>query len=144
MIERLAHAGLVLDALVFAGFGVAFTVAPEAILASVDVAIATPVAATELRAVYGGLQAGLAAFLGVCALRREWVLLGLLAGTLALGGLGLWRLAGMVADGTLGSPVLWALLVPELLGAGLNALLALALRRAQPMGTSRPEASIPQ
>lgn len=130
MVERVAQGGLWLTALVVAGFGVVFTAAPELMFSQVDLPIASPVARTELRAVYGGFELGLAAYLAVCASRREWTLAGLVAGGFVFWGLALVRIAGMVVDDTMASPIMWSLLAPELLGAVTTTGLAVALRRS--------------
>jgi hypothetical protein len=106
----------------FGGAGLAFLVAPE-LLRFVDLAPGTAAARSDVRAVYGGLELGVAALLGACAHRPEWLRFGLVAQALAFGGLVLGRLVSLALDGA-PTPIAVALGLAEALGAIL-ALLAL-------------------
>lgn len=96
--ERFGTAVLVLAALGFLGFGIAIVAAPEAVLAPVGIS-GTAAGLVELRAFYGGLEIGLAAFLFACAARRDWRAPGLLLVGLANGGIALARLLGIAQTG---------------------------------------------
>ncbi|MFN7950123.1 MAG: DUF4345 family protein [bacterium] len=91
---------LVLGALVFGAIGGGCLVFPDALMRVVDIALTTATARVEIYAFYGGLQLGVAFFLGLCATRTDWLPLGLTALAALLGGLGLARLLGalFVAD----------------------------------------------
>lgn len=96
--ERFGTVVLLLAALGFLGFGIAIVAAPEAVLAPVGIS-GTAAGLVELRAFYGGLEIGLAAFLFACAARRDWRPPGLLAVGLVNGGIALARLLGIAQTG---------------------------------------------
>ena len=75
---------LAVIALSYAGFGFAFLFKPDEWGALVSVAFTTSAGRTDFRAVYGGLEFGVGVFLLLCALRREFVRLGLFASACAL------------------------------------------------------------
>jgi hypothetical protein len=102
----------------FAGFGAALLVRPS-FLGVVGVALTEPAAAAEIRAFYGGLELGLAAFFARAAARAAWHRPALVAQVLAFGGVVLGRLVGLVVDGA-GAPLLFASLALEAAGAGLG------------------------
>ena len=104
----------------FALFGVLFLARPEAMAKTVELQAPTPTAHTEIRAMYGGLELGIAAFLGYCALDPSRVALGLLASALLLGGIGTGRLIG-VALARSASSLTRVLVVAEISGAALAA-----------------------
>ncbi len=118
-------------AIVYAAAGAAFALAPVTLAGWMDIALPTPTARIEFAATYGGLELGIAAFLAYCALRRERVRIGLVAGGCATAGFAITRAGALLAAGP-GRPVLWAMLLLEALGAGL------CFRAAQM--TSRAEA----
>lgn len=96
-----ARVVLWVSALSFAGIGVAALVAPAATVAGAGLGpLPEPARAglTEIRAMYGGLELGLAAFLAWCTLAPERLPTGLLATVLTLGGLGAARLLGIAVD----------------------------------------------
>jgi hypothetical protein len=96
--ERFAIAVLSLAALGFLGFGLAIVVAPEAVLAPVGIS-GTPAGVVELRAFYGGLELGLAAFLLACAAKPDWREAGLWSVALVNGGIAAARLLGIGLSG---------------------------------------------
>lgn len=107
---------------VFAALGLAFLVAPVDILAHIDVRAGSPSAVADLRAVYGGLELGVAATLALCG--RASVRLGLSAALAIFLAMALARLVGFAVDG----PQTWlsiALLAAEASGV---AVVAVALR----------------
>lgn len=112
---------LALDALVFAAFGALYWVIPVEMAAKVGIAVPTTGAIVDVQGLYGGLEVGLGAFLAYCALSPDRTRLGLLAGTLALGGIAVSRLVAMAHFGMPDSSV--AILVGlDLVGAILNAV----------------------
>lgn len=116
---KLARVVLILNAVLFAGLGAWCLADPAGTLGPVGVVAQTPHGATELRAMYGGLELGVALFLLLCTRRTAWLGAGLLLCGLALLGLGLTRGLAAVATGTFSGlhPVLVA---TELGGAALN------------------------
>lgn len=101
---------LVASALAFAGIGLAFLIDPAAMARHVGLALEGPTADNDVRAVYGGLQLGCAAFLLLCAIRPAWHAPGLLAQLLLFGGLVTARLVSWAAVG-----------LPSRLGLALHA-----------------------
>lgn len=93
----LTRVTLWLAAALFLAFGLGILIQPE-LLSGMGLPV-QPVWRTELRAFYGGLEIGLAAFLILCARRPAWALPGLVAAALLMGGVGSARLLGMALDG---------------------------------------------
>jgi Domain of unknown function (DUF4345) len=126
MVDRrwriLARAALWGNTLVFAGLGLAFTFFSQQLGALVDLTLSTPRALTDFRAVYGGLELGIALFLGFCALRPHRVQRGLGAAAATLGAMGVVRAGAILSTGAWDGTTL-CLLGLELGGASLNALL---------------------
>ena len=122
--SRLAPVTLWLAAAAFAGPGLAFLVAPG-LLGLVDLAPTTATARSDARAVFGGLELGLAVFLAACARRPAAHPAGLLAAALAFGGLAAGRLLSLAVDGV-PRVLTFSLWVPEILGCALTVT---ALRR---------------
>ncbi|MEO8160882.1 MAG: DUF4345 family protein [Arenimonas sp.] len=116
---------LALCAVGFLGFGLWLLVDPGA-LGKIGIVSTSSTGQIELRAFYGGMEIGLAIFLGWCAFRPEWQQAGLWLVLLTNGGAGLARIIGIVAAGSFGTYLGWAL-VWEL---GFAALAGLALARA--------------
>ena len=81
------------------GFGIAFLVAPLATFAAAGIVLDGALAATELRAFYGGLEVALGGLLIACAMspgrRRD----GLVLTLVIFAAIGLARLGGMLASG---------------------------------------------
>lgn len=127
MTARLPVLSLALSALVFVAFGAVLFVAPGS-LAVVDIVPATASARSDVRAVFGGIELGVGAFLGLCARRPAWHRPGLFAQALSLGGAVAGRVASLAVDGT-PRPITLAFLALELAGA---ALAVIALRWARP------------
>jgi hypothetical protein len=120
----------------FAGFGVALLIKPD-LLSLVDIKLKSDAARTEVRAMYGGMEIGLAVFFALCAANREWYRPGLWAQTAGLGGLVLGRALG-IALSTKRRPLLWALLAAEGTAAITGALaLPTSAKSGQMWGTIR-------
>lgn len=120
---------LLLGAAGFGGFGFVFAVVPEILAAGIDLGISNPVARTDVRAVYGGLEIGVAVFLFWCASAGHRVRYGLIAMTTCFGGVFAARLLGVVLDGTL-DPLTLSLLAVEI-GATVLGTIALAAPEAE-------------
>jgi hypothetical protein len=134
-VERFARLVLGLSALAFAGIGAAFLVAPEAMAARVGVSLAGAAAANDVRAVYGGLQLGIAAFLFHSARRPDVVSngpdvlrAGLAVQLFSFGGLAAARFASLLLDGNPGALGL-ALHAAEIVGFACGAVARARLLR---------------
>lgn len=86
-----------LCALIYAGVGVFCIVDPVSALAPVGLAPVDDLGRVEVIAMYGGLELGMSAFLAWTLTTPERTRVGLVAGTLSIGGLGLGRLLGFLA-----------------------------------------------
>jgi hypothetical protein len=87
-------------------FGLWLIVKPAA-LRGVGVVAENADGRAELRAMYGGFELGIAAFLGLCLLRPDFTEPGLWMQLLALGGVGIGRLIGIAAEKGGVSKLLW-------------------------------------
>ena len=109
---------LILAAPMFGLFGVWLMFAPEKLSEWVGIESQSPAAMTELRAFYGGLEVGLAVFFLIAGLRTRLVASGCLALAIAMLGIAVARVLGLVLDGSgstqvymfLGSEVLFVVL----------------------------------
>ena len=120
---------LVLSALAFAGFGVAFLVAPVPMAGTIGILLPEPSARIDLRATYGGFEIGLAIFLLWCLGAPDRLRAGLLASALCIGGFGVTRLVALAFDGPV-RPSIHVALALELTGLVLSVLAWRAAGRA--------------
>ena len=102
MIEKFSRANLLIAAVVLAAYGVLFFVLPSVLGGLVGVEFASPDAPVEIRAFYGGLELGIAAFLFACARNPRLVSAGLLFLALAFSFAGAARFLGVLQYGTAG------------------------------------------
>ena len=109
---RVVRLTLWLGGLCFLGFGVASLLDPIGLLAAAGVVLGGDVAATEVRAFYGGLELGLGSLL-LMAERRGRLREGLWLVLASYGGIALGRSLGMLLAGQ-GSTFLWFALATEL------------------------------
>ncbi len=115
----LARVILSLQLLATAGLGLAYFVRPHEMANLSGMLLMAPAAATDVRAYYGGLQLGLAAFIGLCLARRELIAPALTLLTLLYSALALARISGLWLDGGAQQTFnLYALLL-EVVSAGL-------------------------
>jgi hypothetical protein len=117
---RFARISLVLAALGLVGFGLPLLVKP-ALMGVVGIGFARAAAATEIRAFYGGLELGLAAFFFAASRRDAWLRPALFAQAAGFGGIVVARLAGMLVDGS-AEPMLFLFAAVEGTGALLGAV----------------------
>lgn len=96
---------ILIAALITAGFGVWLLINPMA-LAGVGIPADSPIARVEIRAMYGGLELGIAAFLLWCAAVPAWRRVGLVAAALMVGGIALGRGLGILLEGG-AEPLMW-------------------------------------
>lgn len=99
--------------LCFLGFGAAFLIAPLETLGATGIVLSGDLAATELRAFYGGLEVGLGLLLLAAARCPAYQRAGLWLCLASYGGIGLARLLGIALAGS-GTPFLWFALATEL------------------------------
>jgi hypothetical protein len=125
----MARVVLVVFGLMFLGFGLAAAAAPLWLATLVDLEPRSPLALTELRAFYGGLEIGLGTYLLACAASGKWQRGGLQALVAVCGGIALGRIFGMAVDGTSGT-LLYTALVTELAGAILGTVALTRLTRS--------------
>jgi len=117
------------SALAYVAIGLAFIFVPERIIGYVGIEAAPGSALTDIRAVYGGLDFGIGAFLLHCLLGGK-LRMGLVAATLTLGGLACARILGIIVDGQQDA-VTYYLLASEIIGGAL-CLVGLGLVRHLP------------
>ena len=90
---------LVFIALTYTVFGFVFLFYPSEMAAIVGIAFPTTSPRTDFRAMYGGLEIGVGVFLLICAMRREFVRVGLFASACALVAMATSRSVGLMLDG---------------------------------------------
>lgn len=110
---------LTLDGLVFLVTGGVFLFSPMLPLGTLGVESITPEALTDIRAVYGGIEIGIAAYLFSRLARMKDLHEPLLLATLILTGMVITRCYGMIADGS-AVRITIILLTAEALGAVLS------------------------
>lgn len=108
------------------GFGLAFVIAPLPAMATAGLVLEGAVAATELRAFYGGLELALGGLVIACALRPERRRDGLVLTLAIFAGIGLVRFASMLATGA-STSFLWLAGATEV-GLALGAAVCLMTR----------------
>lgn len=93
-----SRVALALCAVIFAAIGLMFLFFPVQFASAVHIELRHAAGITDLRAVYGGMDCGLALFFFICAL-RGWIQPGLLASALVFGGLAYGRAFGFLVHG---------------------------------------------
>ncbi|MDQ3063681.1 MAG: DUF4345 domain-containing protein [Acidobacteriota bacterium] len=124
----IGHFSIILSAVVFGGFGVAFLFFPLLTAAIVGIELSAPSAIIDFRATYGGLEIGLATFFVICAFKKSWIRPGLVAQAASLGGLAFGRIVGLILDET-PQPIIYYLLVAECAGCALGLFALMKGRR---------------
>lgn len=117
----LSRLTLWLGGLGFLAFGLAFLIAPLETFAAAGLPMQGTLAATELRAFYGGLELALGGLLIAADLNPGARRHGLILCLASFGGIGLARLLGIALAGS-GTPFLWFALATELTLATLAAV----------------------
>ena len=137
---------LVVCALSFIGFGAAFIAYPGDMAALVSLVLINPTARTDVRATYGGLEFGVGVFFLACAMRRDFVRVGLFAAACVLMGMGTARFVGLLLDG-FWQPLELLITVIEVAGGLASTWGALVAKPAgtiaPPLPTSQPSPSQP-
>jgi len=115
----LARVVLLIQLLALAGLGLAYFIQPHEMTNLSGMLLMSPAAATDVRAYYGGLQLGLAAFIGLSLSRLELTRAALTMLVLLYSALALARIGGLWLDGGAQQTFnLYALLL-EVVSAGL-------------------------
>lgn len=115
----LARLILVLQLLALAGLGLAYFIQPHEMTNLSGMLLMAPAAVTDVRAYYGGLQLGLAAYLGLALMRPALIAPALTLLVLLYSVLALARIGGLYLDGGAQQTFnLYALLL-EVVSAGL-------------------------
>jgi hypothetical protein len=125
---------LVIIGMSFVGFGAAFMTWPGDMASIVSLVLIHPSARTDVRATYGGLEFGLGVFLLACALRRDFVRVGLFAAACVLVAMATARSVGLLLDG-FWQPLQLLIAILEAIG-GLAATWGALV--AKPAGTIAP------
>ena len=102
---------------IFVFFG-AWLFADPSALEGIGIKMTTPEAVIDVRATYGGLELGLAAFLLVAQACPAWHRAALLLSALCIGGFGAGRLGGILLAGE-GTTMMWIFLAIEVAGCAL-------------------------
>ncbi len=123
----------------FGAFGVWALLAPASLASLIHMTPDTPGALTEIRAFYGGLELGLAAFMIRAAFYRPWRSGALMALVAVAGGIAVGRIVGLFVDQSMSGTMLGAL-VWEATGALLGTL---ALLRLPAASTEQQDATLP-
>jgi hypothetical protein len=114
-----ARVVLVIQLLALAGLGLAYFARPHEMANLSGMLLMSPAAATDMRAFYGGLQLGLAAFIGVALSRLDFTRAVLTLLVLLYSAMALARIGGLWLDGGAQQTFnLYALLL-EVVSAGL-------------------------
>ncbi len=108
---------IVLSALVFVFFGGWLFAVPTA-LEAIGIQLTTPEAFIDIRATYGGLELGLAAFLLIAQGRTEWHHAAMFLSALCVGGFGMGRFLGILIEGQ-GTTLMWFFLALEVFWTGV-------------------------
>ena len=125
---------LVIIGLSFVGFGAAFIAYPGDMASIVSLVLINATARTDVRATYGGLEFGVGVFFLTCAMRRDFVRVGLFAAACVLVGMATARTVGLMLDG-FWQPIEWLITVTEFAGGFTATWGALV---AKPEGTIAP------
>ena len=108
---------IIASAAIFLFFGGWLLTVPTA-LEGIGIKLSTAEAVIDVRATYGGLELGLAAFLVVAQARPSWHRAALLLSALCIGGFGCGRLCGIVLAGE-STPLMSFFLAIEAIGAAV-------------------------
>jgi|ETNmetMinimDraft_26_1059896.scaffolds.fasta_scaffold46227_2 hypothetical protein len=125
-----------ISAVVFALIGLYFLAAPERAAASIGIAMKNATAQTDVRATYGGMVLGIAAFFSWAALSPARLEAGVWSMVLIYGGLALGRIVA-IADGQRPGAMMWTFLAIEL---GFAITSAMLLRH---LADSGPQEELP-
>lgn len=110
---------LIIQIVALAGLGLAYFIRPEEMASFSGALLMGNAAVTEVRAYYGGLQLGLAAYLAMALTRLDLLRPALMLLVLLYAALALARLAGLWLDGGAQQTFNFTALLLEVVSAGL-------------------------
>lgn len=110
---------LLIQLLALAGLGLAYFINPHEMANLSGMLLMSPAAATDMRAFYGGLQIGLAAFIGLSLSRLDLTRAALTLLVLLYSSLALARIGGLWLDGGAQQSFNFFALLLEVVSAGL-------------------------
>lgn len=114
-----ARVVLLLQLLALAGLGLAYFILPHEMANLSGMLLMAPAAATDVRAYYGGLQLGLAAFIGLALVRLDLMRATLTLLVLIYSALALARIGGLWLDGGAQQTFNLSALLLEVVSVGL-------------------------
>jgi hypothetical protein len=120
-----------LTAIMFGGHGAMCLLNPETIATESGIGLPSPGAATEVRAMYGGLEFALGAYFAASASRAQWAHNGIIVLVVAFSGLALARGAGLLMQAGADAYNVRAV-VYEGMSAVLGLVALVLLRRSRP------------
>jgi hypothetical protein len=124
-----ARVVLIIQLLVLLGLGLAYFVRPHEMVNFSGMLLMSAAAATDVRAFYGGMQIGLAAFLGLSLTSAQLTRAALILMVLLSSSLALARIGGLWLDGGAQQTFNLYALVLEVTGAVLSFLALRGLKR---------------
>ncbi|MBU1329769.1 MAG: DUF4345 domain-containing protein [Gammaproteobacteria bacterium] len=129
---RRARIILAIQMLALGGLGLAYFIQPHEMTNASGMLLMSAAAATDVRAYYGGLQIGLAAFLAMALSREDLVRAALTLLVLLYSALGLARIGGLWLDGGAQQTFNLVALLIEVVSLGLAYWALQGLGRATP------------
>ncbi|WP_339486690.1 DUF4345 domain-containing protein [Pseudomonas sp. EL_65y_Pfl2_R95] len=126
----LARVVLVIQIVILFGLGLAYFVSPQQMANVSGMLLMESAAITDVRAYYGGLQIGLAAFLGLALTRIDLTRSALTLMVLLYSALAVARLGGLWLDGGAGQTFNLYILLSEVVAGGLSFYALRGLNRA--------------
>lgn len=139
-VMKISRIVLLIISVLFFGVGIAGLLAPASVAATVSLTAESNQGLTELRAMYGGLQIGIALFIGLAAMRPQWMKPGLILSICVLTGLAAGRFVGLQLDGG-ALPLMLPFALLET-GGTLICLWALHLLRQEKLATQATATSL--
>lgn len=122
---------LAIQALLLAGFGLAYFIRPQEMANLSGMLLMEPASITDVRAYYGGLQLGLALYLVLALLRADLLRPALMLLVLLYASLFFARLGGLWLDGGLQQTFNLTIMLFEAVSAGLALYLLRGLNAVQ-------------
>lgn len=135
---QLSKTVLLIAGFIYAVLGFSFLFSPIRMGETILLSVSSAAAATELRAIYGGLELGFGVFLLYCGSHAGTLLSGLVAMTMVTGGILLGRVTGIFLDGSPAKVTLVSMIV-ELFGTVAGILVLMDERKQDAEAREAPE-----